>query len=122
MPTPDAPSTPRRRGAPPGNANAKRHGFYARLELTEQQRALLDESDSISTDDVIDALRVELFRLVTLSDYDPRALAALAKAIFDGERTRHRLAGNEHRSAVENAIGAVLADVERARTAAHGQR
>lgn len=121
-PSPATPTQSRQRGAQPGNTNARTHGFYARLELTDKQRQLLDATDDVTSGDVVDMLRVELFRLIEVRDYDPRALAALARALWDGERTRHRITNADDKNAVRDALTAVLADVERAREARHGPR
>ena len=125
MPTADAeanstPTATRRQGGQPGNNNSRRHGFYARLELTDQQRALLEDASAVTTNDVVDALRIEIYRLISLRDYDP--LAALAKALFDGERTVTKLATTDERNEISRAITAVLADVERERTERYGAR
>ena len=56
---------PRRRGAPPGNLNALKHGFYSRkfhpLEITD-----LDSCESAGLADEISMMRVHIRRVVDL--------------------------------------------------------
>lgn len=119
---PDATANPprRQRGAQPGNTNARTHGFYSKVTFTDQQRELLDMADEVDDRSIIDMLRVEIFRGIQGGDYDPRALAALVKALWDGERTLHRITGADDKAAMRDALAAVLADVETARRETHG--
>lgn len=117
MPEPEG-GVRRRRGAQPGNSNARKHGFYAAARLTAQQAELLARARAgASLDDDIDLLRVEMARLVTSGDYDPRAVAALATAVTRAELARHRITGADDRAAMMSALRSVLSDLEGAANA-----
>lgn len=65
----------RERGAPPGNQNAFKHGFYSSL-FQEQEHDVLDQLSSVDVEGEIDLLRVATARLLeTLQDDEkPRDL------------------------------------------------
>lgn len=109
MPDPDA---TRRQGAQPGNQNAS---LAERAKLTAHTRELLavtpdgtDHPAALQGD--IDLLRVEMFRLVEAGDYDPRALAALARALATHVALAAKLSTTQT-TALEAATDNVLADV-----------
>lgn len=116
----DAPPPRRRRGAQPGNTNALKHGFYGRARLTAHTLELLEQAreHGALADDVA-LLRVEMARLVSSGDYDPRALAALARAIAAHEAAIARL-GAPERNQLTNAVENVLADVLALKEDRHG--
>lgn len=104
------------RGAQPGNSNALKHGFYRRARLAAETVRLIDASrEEGNSQDLVDLLRVETFRLVAVRDYDPVALAALARALVYAELAHHKIRGGDDKRAVFSALDEVLADVERAR-------
>lgn len=105
---------PRKRGAQPGNQNARQRSFDHLLNLTDKELQLLDEATGLRDTDVIDLLRFELLRLISLRDFDHRALAALAKAIATAQLTQHKITGGDDRKDMFAALDAVLADVRRA--------
>lgn len=112
---------PRNRGAQPGNRNALRHGFYSQAKLgAERLRQMEASRTGGSSRDLVDLLRVELFRLVSVGDYDPFALAAVARALVAAELAAYRITGGNEKQAVYDALDAVLADVERSRRDVHG--
>lgn len=67
----------KRRGAPPGNLNALRHGFYARA-FDEGERADLDEAAGMGLDAEIAALRVAARRVLERLDGDKSSFEAIA--------------------------------------------
>lgn len=79
-------------GAPAGNQNARKHGFYAR-QLTNQELAdLVAAGDDISLADEIALNRILLQRLLAaIEDAEPTDLAAIAPLILSGTRTIGRL-------------------------------
>jgi hypothetical protein len=114
-PPPPAPAEPRKRGGQAGNTNALTHGFYRKAKLTAHALSLIAlarEHGNIADD--IDLLRVEIARLIESGDYDPRALAALAKVLITAELARHRITGGDDKRDMMSALDAVLADVNRA--------
>lgn len=60
------PSPPRRRGAPPGNTNALKHGYYSARFAPRPPAAPIDLKASGLTDE-IDLLRAYLRRVIHLS-------------------------------------------------------
>ena len=63
----DSPATPRRRGAPVGNKNASKHGFYSR----QFQKSDLKDLDDNQVDDMTDEiklLRVFIRRVIESND------------------------------------------------------
>lgn len=111
-PTIGAPEAPRRRrGAQPGNTNARTSGFFARAKLTAHSRELFGLVGEGSLEDDIDLLRVEMARLVESGDYDPRALAALARALSAHALAAARLTRRDDRDHMNDALNLVLADV-----------
>ena len=61
---------PRKRGAPPGNRNAYRHGFYSRQFKAAERRAL-DASTLHDLAGEIEFVRVELRRFIEVQDALP---------------------------------------------------
>ena len=90
---------PRKRGAPPGNRNAYRHGFYSRQFKAAERRAL-DASTLRDLAGEIEFVRVELRRFIEVQDAMPgplrleaqlamlRAVALAADAINGMIRTQ----------------------------------
>jgi hypothetical protein len=60
------PSSNRRRGAPPGNQNARKHGFYS----SQNPASLQVEADSLSLDlqAEIDFIRQSMLRVIELGE------------------------------------------------------
>lgn len=77
-------------GAPAGNQNATKHGFY-RTVLTPQEVAdLVTYADNDTIDDEIALTRVLLRRLmnrIQQPDIEPEELKAISPLIFTGTRT-----------------------------------
>ncbi len=100
MTLPKPPST-RRRGAPRGNKNALKHGFYSR-QLDSSDLAGLKDLRPISLDNEIVLLRVLIRRLMASSQgiTDHERLSALVRTIYFATisltrllRTRHLVEG-----------------------------
>jgi hypothetical protein len=66
-PVSDFPAPPRRRGAPNGNQNAVKHGFYSRMFHTTDIEDL-DDSPAINLADEIILLRVFIRRAIESND------------------------------------------------------
>lgn len=107
--------TPRARGGQPGNTNAVTHGFYSRAKLSADRLRLLAEArEHGSIADDIALMRTEIARLIRDSggDYDRRQLAALAKAVAQGEALALKLStGDDNQQAILDAVDDVLLDV-----------
>jgi hypothetical protein len=81
-------------GAPAGNQNHRKHGFYGRYYTSEELEALQEFAADDSLDSEIGVVRVALRRaLRVLEDEsaDPLLVAALTPLVFAGGRTVARL-------------------------------
>jgi len=99
-----------KRGAPKGNQNARKHGFYSRA-LTEAEKVELDEAGYIEgLDQEIALLRVKLRDLVENEpdriDLHLEAANTIARLV----RTRYQISKEQKRS-LKEAIAKVLTEV-----------
>lgn len=99
-----------KKGAPKGNQNARKHGFYSRA-LTEAERVQLDEAGFVEgLDQEIALLRVKLRELVEDEpdriDLQLEAANTIARLI----RTRYQITTEQKRS-LKDAIAKVLTEV-----------
>ena len=100
----------RKRGAPKGNQNARKHGFYAKV-LDEAERLDFELAAGVEgIDDEIALLRV---KIKSLLEHDPeniklimQATNTLAKLV----KTRYNMT-KEQRKGLKEAIGNVIRDV-----------
>lgn len=102
--------TARKRGAPKGNQNARKHGFYSKvLDESEQlDFALATGVDGI--DDEIALLRVKIKSLIA---HDPDNITLIMQAINTLARvvsTKYNLSKKDKKG-LKEAIGNVLRDV-----------
>ncbi len=85
----------RRVGAPKGNQNARRHGFYSKVRTLEEQRDLVRAAGMHGLDDEISMMRVKIRSLMRTDPQNQallkRALRTLAKLV----RTDKQLGGLE---------------------------
>jgi len=100
----------RKRGAPRGNQNARKHGFYSRVLSQEEQQ---DLEQAILTDGLDEEIALLRVKLKSLLKYDPenvklimQATNTLARLI----RTRYRI-GRDDKIGLKDAIGNVLRDI-----------
>lgn len=97
----------RRRGAPLGNQNARKHGFYSNALDKSEKRNLKHAQTVEGLDEEINLLRVKIKSVV---ENDPKNVRLIAQATISlGRllRTRERLAQtdpNRWRNAMENVI------------------
>jgi len=99
-----------KRGAPKGNQNARKHGFYSRA-LTEAEKIELDEAALVEgLDQEIALLRIKLRELVENEperiDLHFEAANTIAKLV----KTRYQISKEQKRS-LKEAIAKVLTDV-----------
>ena len=102
--------TERKRGAPLGNQNARKHGFYSRVLDESEQLDFALATGVEGIDDEIALLRVKIKSLVA---HDPENIALIMKAINTLARmvsTRYNL-GRKDKQGLKDAIGNVLRDV-----------
>jgi hypothetical protein len=86
----------RRVGAPPGNQNARTHGFYARTLSPQEMGDLVSYAASMSLDDEVACARVALRRVLEFvrqdsSDLNQDQYIQVVKLVFYGTRTIARL-------------------------------
>ena len=99
-----------KRGAPKGNQNARKHGFYSKVLDEEEQLDFELATGVEGIDDEIALLRVKIKALL---EHDPeniklimQATTTLARLV----RTRYNIS-QEDRKGLKEAIGNVLRDV-----------
>ncbi len=91
----------KRRGPPPGNQNARKHGFYSSVLLPSQE-ALLPRAKSITgLNDEIAVARIRLASVVSGAPDNPRVLSAAINSLLRLERTNqairtHRRTADAH--------------------------
>ena len=100
----------KQRGAPRGNQNARKHGFYSRV-LDEAQKLQLDEAREVEgIDEEIAVVRVKLLSLIDEHpqriDLQLRAASTIARMV----RTRFHITAGGNRS-LKDAITKVLTDI-----------
>jgi hypothetical protein len=99
-----------KRGAPPGNQNARKHGFYSRA-LDEADKLEIEElTQVVGIDDEIALLRWKLRELIENApdriDLHLQAASTVARLV----RTRYQIS-KEQKKSLKEAIAKVLTDV-----------
>ena len=89
----DAADPPRRkRGAPSGNQNARKHGFYAKSLTPTQQKVLAEARQADHLVEEIAMLRFKISALAADPDTDPdlilRAMSLLSRMVRMDDRMR----------------------------------
>ena len=99
-----------KRGAPKGNQNARKHGFYSQA-LTDAARLHLQEAASIEgVDEEIAVLRLKLRDLIQNYPDSVDLQIRLANTIARMLRTRYQL-GKDQKKPLREAIANVLKEV-----------
>ena len=102
--------TKKRLGAPVGNQNARKHGFYSEV-LDENQRHDMEQAVEVEgLDDEIALLRVKIKNLVRK---DPDNVALIVRAVESMGRLlkiKYNIGKNDKRG-LTDAIGNILKDV-----------
>ena len=100
----------RRRGAPKGNQNARKHGFYSKV-LDEAERLDFELASGVEgIDDEIALLRV---KIKSILERDPENIKLIMRATNALERlirTRYNIS-KEDKKGLKEAIGNVFRDV-----------
>jgi len=100
----------RKRGAPKGNQNAKKHGFYSKV-LDEVERLDLELASGVEgIDDEIALLRV---KIKSILEHDPENIRLIMEAtntLAKLVKTRYNIT-KEQKKGLKEAIGNVLRDV-----------
>jgi len=99
-----------KRGAPKGNQNARKHGFYSRV-LDEAER--LDFELATGVDGIDDEIALLRVKIKSILEKDPENISLIMQATNTLARlvkTRYNI-GKEQRKGLKEAIGNVLRDV-----------
>jgi hypothetical protein len=100
----------RKKGAPKGNQNARKHGFYSKV-LDEAERLDFELASGVEgIDDEIALLRV---KIKSILEKDPENISLIMQATSALERlvkTRFNIT-KEQRKGLKEAIGNVLKDI-----------
>ncbi len=100
----------KRRGAPRGNQNARKHGFYSRV-LDEAEQADFEQATGVEgIDEEIALLRTKLKSLIA---YEPQNMKLIIQAINTLVRlvsARYNI-GKDDKKGLKDAIGSVLKDI-----------
>jgi len=100
----------RKRGAPRGNQNARKHGFYSRV-LDEAERLDLELAQGVEgIDDEIALLRVKIKSILESDPENVRLIMEATNALARLVRTRYNIT-KEQKKGLKEAIGNVLKDI-----------
>ena len=100
----------RRRGAPKGNQNARKHGFYSKV-LDEAERLDFEQATRVEgIDEEIALLRVKIKSLLVHDPENFKLIMQATNALERLIRTRYNIS-KEDRKGLKEAIGNVLRDV-----------
>ena len=99
-----------KRGAPEGNQNARKHGFYSKvLDETEQ----LDFELATGVEGIDDEIALLRVKIKSLLEHDPENIKLIMQAtntLARLVRTRYNI-GKEDKKGLKEAIGNVLKDI-----------
>lgn len=100
----------RKRGAPKGNQNARKHGFYSKV-LDEAERLDFELATSVEgIDDEIALLRVKIKSLLEADPENIKLIMQATNTLARLVRTRFNIS-KEDKKGLKEAIGNVLRDV-----------
>jgi len=100
----------RRRGAPKGNQNARKHGFYSKV-LDEAEQLDFELAAGVNgIDDEIALLRVKIKSLLENDPGNIRLIIQVTNALERLVRTRYNIT-KEQKKGLKEAIGSVLRDI-----------
>ena len=100
----------RKRGAPRGNQNARKHGFYSKV-LDEVERLDLELAQGVEgVDDEIALLRVKIKSILGSDPENVRLIMEATNTLARLVRTRYNIT-KEQKKGLKEAIGNVLKDI-----------
>ena len=100
----------RKRGAPKGNQNARKHGFYAKVLDAAEQLDFELASGVNGIDDEIALLRVKIKSILEKDPQNINLIMQATNTLAGLINTRYRIS-KEQRKGLKEAIGNVLRDV-----------
>jgi len=99
-----------KRGAPKGNQNARKHGFYSKV-LDEAERLDFELATGVEgIDDEIALLRVKIKSLLEREPENIKLIMQASNTLARLVRTRYKIS-KEDKKGLKEAIGNVLRDV-----------
>ncbi len=99
-----------KRGAPEGNQNARKHGFYSKV-LAEAERLDFELATGVEgIDDEIALLRVKIKSLLERDPENIKLIMQASNTLARLVRTRYKIS-KEDKKGLKEAIGNVLRDV-----------
>jgi len=108
--TDHVPKTKRKRGAPKGNQNARKHGFYSKV-LDEAERLDLELASGVEgIDDEIALLRVKIKSILEHDPENVRLIIEATNTLARLVRTKYNIT-KEQKKGLKEAIGNVLKDI-----------
>jgi hypothetical protein len=93
------PRVKRKPGAPPGNQNARKHGFYSKI-LTPEQKKALEVASLPGIDAEIALLRMQIRSIVQNGPKNQEPLQRVMSALCSAVRLRHNLASSRCRELI----------------------
>ena len=100
----------KKRGAPKGNQNARKHGFYSKV-LDEEEQAAYDQAIFVEgIDEEIALLRVKMISLLERDPENIRLISQAANTLIKLILIKYNVDRNDPKS-MKEAIGNVLRDV-----------
>ena len=102
--------TTRRRGAPKGNQNARKHGFYSKV-LDEAERLDLELATGVEgIDDEIALLRVKIKSILAHDPDNVKLIMQITNTLARLVRVKYNIS-KEDKKGLKEAIGNVLRDI-----------
>ena len=100
----------RKRGAPKGNQNARKHGFYAKV-LDEAEQLDFELASGVNgIDDEITLLRVKIKSVLEKDPQNIKLIMQATNTLAGLVKTRYKIS-KEQKKGLKEAIGNVLRDV-----------
>jgi hypothetical protein len=100
----------RKRGAPKGNQNARKHGFYSKVLDEAEQFDFELATDVNGIDDEIALLRVKIKSVLEKDPENIKLIMQATNTLAGLVKTRYKIS-REQRKGLKEAIGNVLRDV-----------
>ena len=102
--------TNRKRGAPKGNQNARKHGFYSKV-LNEAEQLDFELASGVEgIDDEIALLRVKIKSLIAHDPENIKLIMQATNTLAGLVKTRYNIT-KEQKKGLKEAIGNVLRDI-----------
>jgi uncharacterized protein YjcR len=100
----------KRRGAPRGNRNARKHGFYAKVLDAAERVDLEMASDVNGIDDEIAVLRVKIKSVLEKDPENLRLIMQATNTLASLVKTRYKISA-EQKKGLKEAITNVIKDI-----------